>query len=296
MLSASSGTIVTVEVTDLDSDYQIESVNYNDTSCSMDTSGSYYFTMPDKDVTLSATVSETKEVTKTSYASLASYSSKTIARNKGTAKLYVGLSFNYMTILKSDFTISNTTVMPYSSVSISTETASQSNLIVGAYINIDSTKLSLGSTFMTLDLNNGNVSSQKTALVLKLTIADSVSVMEWTEKLVFDVSGLSSTIDTYKVSLSDADYVPGSDNEATAANESLTPANQKCEFSFTYTATHRYYINFYSGEKGSYVFYVFDDTVGEGSSITGFNQYKNNHLTFVKDNSALNLVAKKENS
>ncbi|MFA6861626.1 MAG: hypothetical protein WCR56_04525 [Bacilli bacterium] len=87
--------------------------------------------------------------------------------------------------------------------------------------------------------------------------------------------------------MTDHDYINGSNGEEYLTNKNLNAANNKYEYSFSYIPTHRYLISLYKENT----FYTFNDVVGEGSSATGFNQYNNCYLTFIKDNSSITLTA-----
>lgn len=199
-----------------------------------------------------------------------------------------------MTILRKNISSSNTTSIPEDAIEIKKETASSGNLIIGADINIDTSKVLLGYSWIEINFANGNVSSQTGKLVFKLTVANEISVETWKENLVFDISSLSNVYknEVFTVWLTDVNHVKGMTSESHHVFENLSAENNKIKITFDYTLNHNYYVDLYIKDKEDpdlITWFKFDETISGGNSVTGFNQYKNNLLSFVTENFTLTI-------
>ena len=281
---------VTVSISNIDVDYEVTGVFYNDIAC-QEEGGDYTFLMPAKDVVITATSSEIKPILSTNYAAISSHSSLTQVKDQGTVYLNIDFAFHYMTILKSNVVSSNSSVIPDTAISIENTFSSQSNVINGVKLKIDTYNVTKGKTWITANFANGNVSSEKTELVFPITITDSLTLNTYDENLKFNVSGITNPPSKYQVSLSDADHVEGSTNPESVPFSDLTSTSSVISVDFKYVVGHRYYVNLYYVDDGNYIYYSFAETVGTGSTATGFDQYKSYFLSFVNPNSSLTLRA-----
>lgn len=304
--------VVTVTVNLKTTDKYIDKVTYNGEVASKRTDTTYEFLMGSRDVTVAVELKayEQRLSDGNGFATFLTYNPETIAKNCGTIGLTVSLNGSYMTILNWNIRSTNQAAIPGSSknsydgltetgaLSAHVQTASQSNVITALTINVDTDKIASGSTFLLIDLQNGNSSSQKASLVVPITVADEIVTTKWSEKLVFDVSALSSKIQQgkFNVYVTDFDFVTGSDNQEYQKFEQLqVNADGNVEVEIEYVPSHRYYVAFWVvADDGSTVNYKLLDTVGHGSSETGYNMLQKGMLTLLADGQTFTLTVTNE--
>lgn len=290
---------ITITVTLKTADKKLVGIKYGNETVSQNRNGTFTFFMPTSDVTVSAILEDYVEVLASDsssrpFVSFNKSNTKTIVPNTGTVTLKTTINGSYMTILRKNISSSNTTSIPENAIEIKKETESSGNLIIGAYINIDTSKISLGYSWIEINFANGNVSSQTGKLVFKLTVANEISVETWKENLVFDISSLSNVYknEVFTVWLTDVNHVKGMTSESHHVFENLSAENNEIKITFDYTLNHNYYVDLYIKNKENpdlITYFKFDETISGGNSVTGFNQYKNNLLSFVTENHTLTI-------
>lgn len=269
--------------------------------------------MGNEDVTVSAELKPYQQRLSDSngFATYLTINPATLAKNNGTVDLTVSLNGSYMTILNWKINSTNQAAIPGSSVknsyteltetgavSARTQTANYSNVITALVISVDTDKIESGSTFLLIDLQNGNSSSQKANLVVKITVAEEIVTTKWQETLIFDVSALPDKIkqDKFNIYVTDHDYVAGSDNQENQSfigYEADSDGNVSIEIE--YVSGRRYYVAFWVvNDDNSLTCYKLLDSVGSGSSQTGFNQLKNGMLTLLSDRQSFKLTVANE--
>lgn len=290
---------ITITVTLKTADKKLVGIKYGNETVSQNRNGTFTFFMPTSDVTVSAILEDYVEVLASDsssrpFVSFNKSNTKTIVPNTGIVTLKTTINGSYMTILRKNISSSNTTSIPENAIEIKKETESSGNLIIGADINIDTSKVSLGYSWIEINFANGNVSSQTGKLVFKLTVANEISVETWKENLVFDISSLSNVYknEVFTVWLTDSNHVKGMTSESHHVFENLSAENNKIKITFDYTLNHNYYVDLYIKDKEDpdlITWFKFDETISGGNSVTGFNQYKNNLLSFVTENFTLTI-------
>lgn len=133
---------------------------------------------------------------------------------------------------------------------------------------------------------------------MPITVADEIVTAKWSERLIFGVSELPSDLQQRKFNIyvTDFDFVPGSDNKENQKFEQISAdSDGKVSINIEYVPGRRYYVAFWVINKdGSTTCYKLIDTIGSGSSSTGYNQLKNAMLTFISDGVTLNLTVTDE--
>ena len=173
--SAKAGDNIEVTVSVLNDDKYLTKVLYNGKNCYF-SNGKYSFDMPSEDVTITAELATYTEVLKDGIASfdLGNITSLKKTEYEDFAELEVDLNTSYMTNCITEFTSSNQKVIPDNAISFRARYQSQSNIIIGGYVQIDTSKISNGTTWLTMKFKNGNVSgaSNSGELVVKITVAE----------------------------------------------------------------------------------------------------------------------------
>ena len=290
--SAKEGDSVSVTVTVRDEDSYLEGVTYNGKACSGE-DGSYTFTMPAENVTLAVQLGTYEEVLTDGMATFDSSNPTTIAKDSGTATLQINFRASWLTSLDKEIVFSDESVIPESAVEYDEvknsdhEGASGTNSIEQLKIDIDTSKVSLGSTWITMSFS-GNSSSQRGTIVVKITVAESVTVETWRETLVFDVSKLRGVDEdtVYHVHLMIADTM----QEGYQSFDDLKAVDDKVTVEIEYVARQKYLLSFgVADQDGKITYHDLSKCVGTGSSATGFNQYVDKELSFISDAQKLEI-------
>lgn len=111
---------------------------------------------------------------------------------------------------------------------------------------------------------------------------------------MFDISSLSNEYknEVFTVWLTDLNHINGMTSESHQSFENLSAENNKIKITFDYTLNHNYYVDLYIKDKENpdlITWFKFDETISGGNSVTGFNQCKNNQLSFVTENYTLTI-------
>lgn len=174
---------ITVEVTD--PDMYIEGVFANSNELDENSDGKYTATVT-TNLTIKVEMGEYKEVLSDGGLTFASGNPTTITKNDGNTKIWtddnqlidvwelnVNLSWGQTAALssRSEITSSNQAVIPNSAISFKEGDKGNSAWIHDAQVYIDSSKISEGSTWLTIYFKSNNTSSDGT-LCVKITVTD----------------------------------------------------------------------------------------------------------------------------
>lgn len=295
-------------------DKYVEKVTYNGKDTSKRSDNTYDFLMGNDDVTVAVTLKayEPLLASANKFVKFDDSNPTTLAKDNGIVDLTVSLNGSYMSILNWSIKSTNQAAIPGSSVSsqnnppptesgaISAQTQHKSggNLINKLTISIDTDKIELGKTFLLIDLSNGNTSSQKANLVVPITVAETISTTKWNETLIFDISALPNSVrqGKFNVSLLDYNFVQGSDSQENQSFDGISAnASGNIQINIEYVPTHRYYVAIWAvGDDGKTTLYKLLDTVGQGSSATGFSNLTNGVLNLLSDNQTFTITVSDE--
>lgn len=294
-------------------DKYVEKVTYNGKDASKRSDNTYDFLMGNDDVTVAVELKPYQQllISPNGFATFLTGNPQTLAKNNGTVDLTVSLNGSYMTILNWDIKSTNQAAIPGSSVknsyteltetgaiSARVQTGNYDNIIRYLIISVDTDKIESGTTFLLIDLQNGNTSSQKASLVVPITVAEDIVTTKWNETLLFDISDLPSNMrqGKFNVYVTDHDFVAGSDNQEYQDFENVeADSDGKIKVEIEYVPTHSYFIAIWFVETdGSVTCYRILDTVVSGSTATGFNQLKNGMLTLLSDGQTFTITVANE--
>lgn len=290
---------ITISVTLKTIDKKLVGVKYGNKTVSQNSDGKFRFLMPSSNVTVSAVLEEYQEIlasdnTSRPFVSFDSSNTKTIVPNTGNIELYAPMNASYMTIMRKSVTSSNPNAIPTNAIKVEGRITSSSNFIIGADITIDTSKVSLGYSWIEINFTNVNTSSQKGKLVFKLTVAESIEVETWTEYLELDISSLDQEYQDadFYVGLSDLDHVSGMTCESYQMFRNIKAENGKLKITMEYAVAHRYQISVGVINKETdrvSTWFNLMESIGEGNSETGYNQYKSKKLTFIQNGYTLTI-------
>lgn len=301
--TAIAGDRVYFDVELLNGELELAGVYYNGTACEEAWGGGYRFTMPESDVTITVETSPLQEVTETDFVWLTSNNMMDIAvAGEGTSsyesrEFLVAFDAPYMTILGSDVTSTNQSVIPNDAITIDEITLTDlightgSNVILQAKILIDPSKISVGSTMIIANFDNGNSSGEGT-LIFRVNVHPygEVQIPTMKETLVFDLSGLDSIAENYTIRVGDDDHVDGG-NLLKFTDYVLQPVDGKLTLEIDYAIGHDFWLRISEGEVDNYntTLDIGEKIISSGDVSTGINGYAENKLTFKDANLTLEL-------
>ncbi len=299
---------VTVTINLKNTNKYVESVLFNGQEAYKRSETTYDFLMGNDDVVVTAVLKDyQKRLTDgNGFATYLLINPTSLAKGNGEVDLTISLNGSYMTILDWSIKSTNQAVIMGSSVknsyteltetgaiSASVQTGRYDNVINALTVTVDTDKISTGKTFLLIDLKNGNVSSQKASLVVPLEVKETIVTEKWSETVVFDVSALPSNLQKgkFNVYFTDFDYVSGSDNqEYQNFLDVQIDDDGKVTLNIEYVPNHRYYVAFWIvGDGGKTTCYNLLDTIGTGSTQTGYDQLKDSMLTMIANNHSITL-------
>lgn len=297
--SSESFEYVNVTVNLLDFDKKVIGVKYNNDYASKKSDGTFTFLMPAKNVVVSVVLEDyleqlTSDTTSRPFMTFSSANVKTLVPNSGDFSMYIATNGSYMSRIRSEIASSNQSVIPDDAFSITNKCSSGSNLIIGTNIIVDTSKISKGTTWLTVSFVNDNVSSQKGTIVVKLTVDSSIDVDVWTETLTFKIDSKDASTSTFEITVSNLDYQPGMPEELDHQSfKNLQVKDGKITVEIKYVSGQTFMIGLFKYVDGqsNFVEMKLLESVEEGSTPTGFNQYKNGILTFIRNGASLTITA-----
>lgn len=281
--SAQAGEVITVTAESKNADKYITGVTFNGTACEEEEDG-YSFTMPAANVTLAATTESYVEVLDDGRYSLSEPASATLAVNSGEAALRIDFSQRVWNA-ECEAVSTNEAVVPQGAIGTDVHFADGTQADY-ATVTVDTSKITAGSTWFRVTISSPNSSSYRGELLFKVTVGE--EVIEWNETLVFDVQKLIDKLDydesvSYELMMypeNTADYTTFDD---LSAEDGTVTVNIK------YRPGVRYSLSFRAIVEGTYRFHSLLEAVGQGSTATGLNQYRNGVLTFSDEGVTLRI-------
>lgn len=296
--TAKAGETVTVTVTSKSVLKTVAEVKANDTACTAGADGTYTFTMPAENVTITVTMQSVQtEIPSDDVLSWRANAPDQIAKaQEGDtwAEQYFYFDFSRETHLDDEVTVTslNEDVIPADAIeAVRTEDGSSSYYTVYGYFVVDLSKVSLGTAYIAVQADD-------------MTIIKRVDVVEygtieyetWTVSVTFDLSkvfGKGYTGMFIQISDSDAQYgvkesfyVKRDIDESTDKETITIPVE--------YVPGHNYSVAvFYDDKQTSNANFPILDAVGTGS-VTGDDKnlprFDNPYLTFTAEGQSITLT------
>ena len=281
--TAKAGEKIELNVTVLNQDKYILDVYYNENRCSED-DGKYSFIMPTQDVTLSAKLGKYENVFTDGNGFASLISEPVIALKASNPYLLIDFNANWMTILNYEITSTNTNVLPNEAISLveiknhDIVGASGSNEIEQAKIYFDTSLLKEGSSWLVMEFENGNSSSNSATLIVKVQVQQYIEVETVKANITFDISSITDKSQNYTLRVWDDDFIDGSNLwNGKSYNDYLINAdikNDTITFTIDYLIGHQYSIRLSRGAQDDYYTNLFINARNEGgSSEYGYTQY-----------------------
>ena len=272
---------VTVEPT-FDASYDIAS---ND--------GTYSFVMPASPVKIIIDARAYEEVLSDGGLSFAESNPKEIVKNSGMVTFVLPFTWNYTGAIAesvSEATSSDQSVIPDNALKlVSGDKVGNSAWIDSAELNIDTSKINPGTTWLEIYLRSNSTSSDGT-LFVKITVlpeGSSIEVETWTETIVFDISS-GIDMDEVYFTVTDNDYAS---NTGTEERQQFMPGGYTYEdgevsIEIEYVVGHEYSVSVGIGNTGN------SYELGEG--VSGGGSYQDGILTFSREGASVTIIVYNE--
>lgn len=285
---ARAGERVEISIKVIDPTTFISKVLYNSKELVMYDNEKYYFTMPNEKVKLVVVLSEVTEKLKDNFARFVSpENGNVIYQNSGLAKFVVSLSdHGFSTILtKKDVQTLNEDVIPTSAITRQVIFQHGGNLIEGDEISIDTSMVKLGEAFLKFRYKSGNISDYDATLYVKVTVMPKKEIVVWDESVVIDERMLMVADQKYEITITET-AENGKTTQQVFGN--LEPKSNKISATFKYVEGRTYTLTLKNSENK---IIKLSEAVGQGSTTTGFNQFKDGYLKFIENNQTLSINA-----
>lgn len=317
--NAEAGEEITLTITLLNNELVLEEVFANGTSCEENYNGTFSFTMPAENVSITVKTSQLQEVFKTDFVWLDDDNLYTITEDgSGTFDddtRDINITFaekQGMTIINETITSSNQDVIPDTAINFEPITdmnineSSGSNEILKGVIEIDPFEIHAGTTYLTMEFVNGNYSygaSNRGTLIVKITVVPYGELTFETvrEELVIDLfSELQyQTGDTFCLRIGDSDHVDGSSNPTYVDYVLTMESTRKLSVEFDYILGHSYWIRLVEGDTqpdipvGYVPEFVFDNSIESGDEEGEYTGYYNGSLMYMEANDRVTIDAER---
>ncbi len=316
---AEFGQEVTLIVTLLNDELVIEDVLANGISCEENYNGTFSFTMPAENVSITVQTSRLQEVHSTEFVWLDDGNLYTITEDgDGTFDgdtRDINITFaekQGMTIINEAITSSNQNVIPDTAINfepitdININGSSGSSEILKGVIEINPFEIHAGTTYLTMEFVNGNYSygsSNRGTLIVKITVVPygELTLETVREELVIDLfSELQyQTGDTFCLRIGDSDHVDGSSNPSYVDYVLTMESIRELSVEFDYILGHSYWIRLVEGDTqpdipvGYISEFVFDNSIESGDEEGEYTGYYNGSLMYMEANDRVTIDAER---
>lgn len=316
---AEFGQEVTLIVTLLNDELVIEDVLANGISCEENYNGTFSFTMPAENVSITVQTSRLQEVHSTEFVWLDDGNLYTITEDgDGTFDgdtRDINITFaekQGMTIINEAITSSNQAVIPDTAINfepitdININGSSGSSEILKGVIEINPFEIHAGTTYLTMEFVNGNYSygsSNRGTLIVKITVVPygELTLETVREELVIDLfSELQyQTGDIFCLRIGDSDHVDGSSNPSYVDYVLTMESIRELSVEFDYILGHSYWIRLVEGDTqpdipvGYISEFVFDNSIESGDEEGEYTGYYNGSLMYMEANDTVTIDAER---
>ncbi len=284
---------LTVQLYNTD-DYKLNQVQYNNKDCTKVDNTTYTFTMPASDVEIIVSITQYEEVTSNNSASFRIIPDKIAkAQESDTSwakdKFYIDFE---STVINPTVTItsSNEDVIPVDAIAYTSD--SGESYVNYLYFTIDLSKVDVGVSYLTFNIRSSNTG-------YSATLTKKIEVVNYGEDLYDEVWTASVTLDLSKViSLGYDIYIQVYDEYkqyGTDIGKVKTESTTESSYTITfdYVPNRQYIISayYYADPTDNHITSLkITNTIGTGTSETGFNQCIDGYLTFIYDNANLSIT------
>ena len=291
--TAKSGDTVTFTIDGIEFDKRLVSVEYYylfNSDCDYnEATGEYSFTMPGLDTPVTIVVEQLTDVSKGNQPSQ-------IVPGDSVQELTFNVDASWTTSCTVELTSTDENVIPSSALSHNKLTEGSSNAITGITISIDLSQIKPGKTYLIVNFQSENSSSQKGEIIKLIEVTDTLNETILSATLKVDLSKFDDTSAMY-IQFVDQNYQNGSQVEErrTKYFSDHTPENGVFIFeNLKFVEGHAYKV--YVGIRSEGDSFVINDSISGGGTTTGddYNGIKDSVLRVKTDNSTIEINVQNE--
>lgn len=293
--TAKSGDTVTFTIDGIGFDKRLVSVEYYylfNSDCDYnEATGEYSFTMPGLSTPVTIIVEQLTDVSKDGAISWRGNQPSQIVPGDSVQELTFNVDADWTTSCTVELTSTDENVIPPSALTYKELKESNSNAITGISISIDLNQIKPGKTYLIVNFQSGNSSSQTGEIIKLIEVTDTLNETILSATIEVNLSEFDDTSAMY-IQFVDQNYQNGSQVEErrTKYFSAHTPENGVFIFeNLEFVEGHAYKV--YVGIKGSGDSYVINNFISGGGSTTGddYNGIKDSVLRVKTNNSTIEI-------
>lgn len=293
--TAKSGDTVTFTIDGIEFDKRLVSVEYYylfNSDCDYnEATGEYSFTMPGLNTPVTIIVEQLTDVSKDGAISWRGNQPSQIVPGDSVQELTFNVDASWTTSCTVELTSTDENVIPSSALTHKKLRENNSTAITGITISIDLNQIKPGKTYLIVNFQSKNSSSQKGEIIKLIEVTGTLNETILSATIEVNLSEFDDTSAMY-IQFVDQNYQNGSQVEErrTRYFSDHTPENGVFIFeNLKFVEGHAYKV--YVGIKGSGDSYVINDSISGGGSTTGddYNGIKDSVLRVKTNNSTIEI-------
>lgn len=298
--TAKSGDTVTFTIDGIGFDKRLVSVKYYylfNSDCDYnEATGEYSFTMPGLNTPVTIIVEQLTDVSKDGAISWRGNQPSQIVPGDSVQELTFNVDASWTTLCTVELTSTDENVIPSSALTSKELKESDSTAITGITISIDLNQIKPGKTYLIVNFQSKNSSSQKGEIIKLIEVTDTLNETILSATIEVDLSEFDDTSAMY-IQFVDQNYQNGSQVEERREIyfSAHTPENGVFIFeNLEFVEGHAYKV--YVGIRGEGDSFVINDSISGGGTTTNddYNGIKDSVLRVKTNNSTIEINVKNE--
>lgn len=293
--TAKSGDTVTFTIDGIGFDKRLVSVEYYylfNSDCDYnEATGEYSFTMPGLNTPVTIIVEQLTDVSKNGAISWRGNQPSQIVPGDSVQELTFNVDAGWTIECTVELTSTDENVIPPSALTYKELRESDSNAITGITIFIDLSQIKPGKTYLIVNFQSENSSSQKGEIIKLIEVTDTLNETILSATIEVNLSEFDDTSAMY-IQFVDQNYQNGSQVEERRTRYFSGESSTNKVFTFSdlqFVEGHAYKV--YVGIRGKGDSFVINDSIRGGGSTTGddYNGIKDSVLRVKTDNSTIEI-------
>lgn len=293
--TAKSGDTVTFTIDGIEFDKRLVSVEYYylfNSDCDYnEATGEYSFTMPGLNTPVTIIVEQLTDVSKNGAISWRGNQPSQIVPGDSVQELTFNVDAGWTTSYTVELTSTDENVIPPSALSHKKLTEGSSNAITGITISIDLSQIKPGKTYLIVNFQSKNSSSQKGEIIKLIEVTDTLNETILNATLEVDMSAFNGDTSDKYIQFVDQNYQNGSkvEERRTIYFADQTGTEDVFTLDLQFVEGHAYKVSVGKVKSGDS--YVIDDSISGGGSTTDddYNGIKDSVLRVKTDNSTIKI-------
>ena len=294
--TAKSGDTVTFTIDGIEFDKRLVSVEYYylfNSDCDYnEATGEYSFTMPGLNTPVTIIVEQLTDVSKNGAISWRGNQPSQIVPGDSVQELTFNVDASWTTSCTVELTSTDENVIPPSALTYKELYENTGNIITGITISIDLNQIKPGKTYLIVNFQSENSSSQKGEIIKLIEVTDTLNETILSATIEVDMSAFNGATSDKYIQFVDQNYQNGSKVEERREIyfSAHTPENGVFIFeNLQFVEGHAYKVSVGKVKSGDS--YVIDDSISGGGNTTNddYNGIKDSVLRVKTDNSTIEI-------